>query len=215
MAPGEAVGKTGRFREAEAAAEAEGPVGGGFGGDEVAGGDVERGDAGPGAQDKADDLAGVLQGGAGAGFLRKSGMAAAEAALGDADRGNAEEEAEVAGDAKAAGVRVALAVDQEEVGPRSELFKGQGKSRDLPKGEEAGDVWKGDRGFDDALFNELEDRIREDDGSGAGEASAGSTPASTWTVDVGDIRGGDETDVLRATFEHDPVGEALLESDGF
>lgn len=213
MAFGEAVGETGRFREAEAVAETEGPVGRGLKGDEVARRDVQRSDAGAGAEDEADDLAGIGEGETGAGFRGKGGMPAAEAALGDADGGNAGEEAEVAGDTEAAGVGVALAVDEEEIGPWGELFEGQGKGRDFSKGKEAGDVGKGDRAFDDALFDELEGRIGEDDGSGAGDTGAGGTPASTWTVDVGDIGCGYETNVPRTACENHIGGETPLEGD--
>ncbi len=181
----------------------------------MAGGDVEGGDADAGAEDEADRLTAIDKRDAGAGFGREGSVLAAEAALGDADGRDAGEEAEVAGDTEAAGVRVALAISEEEVGRCSELFEGQGKGRGLPKGEESGDVGKGDRAFDDALFNELKGRIGEDDGSGAGEASAGSTPASAWTVDVGDIGGGHETDVPRAARENHVGSKALLDGDGF
>ncbi len=213
MSLGEAVGEAGGFGQAVATAEAEGPIGGGFEGDEVAAGDVEGSDAGAGAEDEADDLAVIDEGHAGASFRRDGAVHAAEPALGDADGGNAGEEAEVAGDAEAPRVGVTLAVDEEEVRLGGELLKGEAEGRRLAEGEEAGHVGKGDGALYHLLLDGFECGIGHHRGGGAREAGSRAAPAAARRVDVGDVSGGDEANVHRVAGAHDAPGEAALEGD--
>ena len=215
MAFGEAVGEAGGLGEAVAAAEAEGPFGGGFEGDEVAGGDVEWRDSGPRAEDEADDLPFVGEGDAGAGFGGERRVFAAKAALGDTYGGDGGEEADVGGDAEATGVGVALAIDEEKVRDHGELLEGPGEGGDFAEGEEAGDVGEGHRTLDDALFGDVEAGVSHEDGGGSGEAGAGGAPAAARAVDVGDVGGGDKAAIGGVAGADDSGGEAALEGDGF
>ena len=141
-------------------------------GDAVAHGHVHGGHGVAGAENEADErgavakLGGVAGGGAGRGVL------AGEPALGDADGRQVEEEAEVTGDAEAAGVRVAVAVYEDEVRGVFEALEGKGEQGDFAEGEEAGDIRECDGGLEDMVLDEAEVRVGEEDDGGAGEGGA-------------------------------------------
>jgi hypothetical protein len=210
MAFGEAIGETGGFGEAVAAAEAEGPGSGGFEADKVAGGDVEGGDAGTGTEGEADDLVVVDEGDAGAGFGRERAVFAAEAALGDADGGDTGEEADVAGDAEAAGVRVSLAIDEKEVRPAGQALQGEADSGGLPEGEEAGHIGESNGTLGDGLLHDIKAGIGQQNGSRPRHAGPGDAPTPTRRVDVSHVGGGNEPHVPRVAFADGAGSEPLL-----
>ena len=176
----------------------------------MAGGDVEGGDAGTGAEGEADDLVLVDEGDAGAGFGRERAVFAAEAALGDADCGEAGQDADVAGDAEAAGMRVSLAIDEKEVRPAGQAFQNEAESGGLPKGEEAGHIGESNGTLDDGLLHDIKAGMGQQNGSRPRHAGPGGAPAPTRGVDVSHVGGGNEPHVPGVAFADDAGSEPLL-----
>lgn len=113
----------------------------------VADGDEQRFDIGSGSQDGADDILGfgvveVFETTFGFGRFF---ISADQAALGAADGGFVEEQAQMGGDAHPAGVGDSLAVDHEAVRLDVELFDGRQAGRRFAERQQAGDIGHGDR----------------------------------------------------------------------
>ncbi len=190
----------------------------------MADGDEHGGDAVAGAEDEPDSLASVAEIDSGAGLGRGVGVLAHEAALGDAYRGEVEEEAEVAGDAEAARVGEAVAVDEEEVGGPPQLLEGAGEDGDLAEGEEAGDVGEGDGLLDDVPLDQREVGVGEEgDGGNCGVASTALTLESDVAASdeprfagpaLGDDLGRESNLDLLGLGDGDAPGVELAESGG-
>ncbi len=176
----------------------------------MANGDVDGGTVRAGAEDEADELGTVAEINGRAGARGRDGLFTDQAALGDADGGYVQEEAKVAGDAEAAGVGIAVAVDEEEVRHLAEAAEGAGQDWHLPEGQEAGDVGECDGGLDDLVLDDGEVGIGEEDDGGSSEGG----PASDGPVDEGDVGAGDEAGVGGPAFGDDAGGQADLDGDG-
>jgi hypothetical protein len=114
-----------RFGEAVAAATAQRPRLRRALSDAVARRDVERTHTIASAEDGADDLVLVEEGGTAAGGVgERPGLFAEQPGLGATDGGHVEEESEVAGEAEAPRVGVTLAIDEEEVDGPAEAREG-------------------------------------------------------------------------------------------
>ena len=185
-------------------------------------GDVHGCNGVAGAEDEADELRAVAKLGGVAGGGAGRGVLAGEPAFGHADGRQVEEESQVAGNAEAPGVRVAVAVDEDEVRGVFEALEGEGEQGDFAESEEAGDIGEGDGGLEDVVLDEMEVRVGEDNDGGAGEAlrHAGSAArfqllrVSGLRADEGDVGGGYEADACGIAGGDDARGEAGLDGGG-
>ena len=153
------------------------------------------------AQDRADGLALVHQRGTraarGGGFV----VAAGEEALGATPRRTVQPQADVRGDAEAARVRDALAVEHHGVGFGAEEFPGFEDRGGLAEGQQAGDVG--------------EARLRDDaglllDGGEVGQAQDDDPGVEGLVVLVeGDVGPGDGAQAARRGLEGDAIASAL------
>src|SRR5690606_16668989 len=109
----------------------------------------------------ADDLVLVDQRRGGAALLAQPAVPADVDGLGAADGGQVEEHAAVAGEAEAAGVRVAVAVDDDDVGLPAEALPRGGDGGQLAEAEQAGDVGERDADGGSRLVHGLH-RLRVD-----------------------------------------------------
>jgi hypothetical protein len=114
--------------------------------DPVAHGHVHRTDVVPGAQGRADHLPAVAQRHEGATAASRLGVLSHQAALGAAEGGEIEQHAQVACQAEAARMGAAVAVAEEQVGPRTQPGQGLEQRRDLPKRQVAGHVGEARQG---------------------------------------------------------------------
>ena len=141
---------------------------------------------------------------------------AVEWALGAADGGAAEEEAEVGGEAEAAGMGGALAIEEDDVGAAAQFSEGGFEGGAFAEGEQAGDVGEGGFGFGGGDFEDFEvGETTDDDGGGeAGDGrGAGAGRAARFVGDVGAGDGAEGGEVEWAVVAEQGA-EALLDGDG-
>ena len=178
----------------------------------MANGDVDRGDAIAGAEDEADEVGAVGQLGAASDFQRGLFVLTDEAALGDAYGGDVQEEAKVAGEAEAARVGEAVAIDEKEVRRPLQLLEGAGEDWHLAEGEEAGDVGEGDGLVYEVVLDEAEVGVGEEDD---GAVAVRPFDAAPGRLAEGDVCAGDVPHpfeaVLGVAFGDDLGGEAGLD----
>ena len=100
----------------------------------------------------------------------------------------------MAGEAEAARVGEAVAIDEEEVRRPLQLLEGAGEDGHLAEGEEAGDVGEGDGLFDEVVLDEAEVGVGEEDDG----ASARRFGSAQGRLAEGDVGAGDPSTSLRA-----------------
>ncbi len=141
--------------------------------DAMAGADVEGPDVRAAAQDGADDFLFVHEGLPLSLFVAEwGGGAPRQAGLGDADAGAVRQQADVAGDAKAARVGQSLPVKEQQVGRGLELAERLQDGRPFPEAEQAGHVGEGRRPTRDDFFYQLQPWKGEHDHGGASDGVA-------------------------------------------
>jgi hypothetical protein len=175
----------------------------------VTGGDVKGRNPFARTQNQADQLILINQLGRGPAFWARCCVLAAKAALGDSDRRQIREQAEVAGDAEAARVCEAVAVDEQEVWLALQFRERLSQHGSLAERKETGDVGEGDGGFDYMMFDERQLGIRDENDGGASETRLSPVRA----VDEGDVGGGDVANVAWVAMRYHLRGELRLERD--
>jgi len=204
---GELIGEARGLRQPVAAAEAEHPLSGLLKANAMPHRDVDRGDTVPGAHHQADKVEAAPELSAGAGLGRRLGVLSHQAGLGDADRGQVQEQTQVTGDAEASRMGEAMAVHEEKVRHSLQLLEGAGQGGYLPEGQEARYVGEGDRLLDDVLLDECQFGIGENHNSSAGQGRL----AAVRPVHEGDVGGGDVANALKSPFSDDLGSEPSLD----
>lgn len=193
-----------------ATTEAEDPVGCFSQANAMANGDVQRRDVLPCAQYEPYHLSLIdeLYGSAALRW-RKCGFTA-EPAFGDADRWDTGQQAEMTGDAEAARVGEAVAVDQNQFRLSSQLPECLRQQRCLAEGEQAGNVRERHGRLDHVRLGQIEGRIGEHD-----DGCARLCWPSVGPLDKRNVGGSHQADVPRVAFGDDLRRQLGLERHRF